>query len=73
MWHIVVLIAGLAVGLYAGKKRAKGKTWFEVVVDFSKDAWRNAVSVCKKLAYPFRREKPDCSDRPAIPVEPEVV
>ena len=58
MWHVLILLTGMAFGLYAGKKRAKGKTWKEVGIDLAGDLWRNAMSACNKVAEPFRREKP---------------
>ena len=78
MWHAVVLTAGLAIGLYAGKKRARGKTWCEVTVDLSKDAWRNTVSVWNKVSWPFRREKSEQAEKAekadgSGAIEPEVV
>ncbi len=58
MWHVLILGTGMAFGLYAGKKRAKGKTWKEVGIDLARDSWRNAKSAWNKVAEPFRREKP---------------
>lgn len=75
MFYAVVLIVGLAIGLYAGKKRAKGKTWCEVTVDLSEDAWRNAVSAWNKVSCPFRREKSEKTEKSdgSGVIEPEVV
>lgn len=58
MWHVLILVTGIAFGLYAGKKRAKGKTWNEVGIDLAGDLWRNAVSAYNKVAETFRCEKP---------------
>lgn len=58
MWHVLILGTGMAFGLYAGKKRAKGETWKEVCIDLARDSLRNAKSAWNKVAEPFRREKP---------------
>lgn len=58
MWNVLILVIGMAFGLYAGKKRAKGQTWREVSIDLAMDLWRNAKSAWNKAAEPFRREKP---------------
>lgn len=58
MWYVLILVTGMAIGLYAGKKRANGQTWKEVVIDLARDSWRNANSAWNKVAEPFRREKP---------------
>lgn len=60
MWHVLILGTGMAFGLYAGKKRAKGQTWREVIIDLAMDLWRNAKSAWNKASVLFRREvKPE--------------
>lgn len=76
MWHVLALGTGMAFGLYAGKKRAKGETWRQVAVDLSKDVWRNAVAAYDKVAEPFRRGKPESDEQASKGSEtitPEVV
>lgn len=50
---------GMAFGLYAGKKLAKGASWCEISTDLGKDLYYNASSAWRKVSGPFRRDVGD--------------
>ena len=50
---------GMALGLYAGKKRAKGASWCEISSDLGRDLYANASSAWRKVSGPFRKDAGD--------------
>lgn len=40
MMTVLVGLVGFLSGLYAGRKRAAGKTWEKIFVDFALDIWK---------------------------------
>lgn len=56
MWLLVSFTVGMALGLYAGKKRVRGKTWCEICSDLHEDVAENVKSLWCKACGPFKRE-----------------
>lgn len=50
----VVGAACLALGLYSGKKRARGEKWAEIAEDLRKDTCHTLRTACDKVSRPFR-------------------
>ena len=57
MLTAMVSVACLAIGLYAGKRRAKGSGWKEIACELAKGARDVAEIAWRKATWPFRREK----------------
>lgn len=49
------LLTGMALGLYAGKKRGNGDGWCKISKDLFDDAVDTAKSVWRKASGPFRK------------------
>ena len=58
----IVGLLCLMAGLYAGKKRADGRSWCGIVSDMAVDAFKFLEVVWQKLSYPFRKGKPKSKD-----------
>lgn len=56
---IIVGVACMAIGLYAGKGRAKGLSWFQISCELARGAWDLVASAFEMVARPFRKEKAD--------------
>lgn len=54
----VIGAACLALGLYSGKKRAKGKGWSKIASDLWYDTCRNVKIAWGKISSPFKMEEP---------------
>ena len=60
----VIGAACLALGLYSGKKRARGEKWSEIADDLRKDMCHTLRTAYDKVSGPFRLdiEKPSKED-----------
>lgn len=56
MMYVIVCVAALMFGVYAGKKRAKGAKWDEIVMDFGMAAFEWASRAYGAISAPFRRK-----------------
>ena len=54
----VIGAACLALGLYSGKKRAKGEGWSEITSDLWNDTCHNVKMAWGKVSSPFKMEEP---------------
>lgn len=56
---IIVGATGLTFGLYAGKRRANGKTWREIACEL----WCGMVSILaviwRKITFQFKKDDPN--------------
>lgn len=62
---IAIIITGfacLAFGLYAGKKRAAGRSWGGILSDLTRAIHFAVVNAWKKASYPFKKENPSGND-----------
>lgn len=50
-------IVCFVLGLYVGKKRAKGLGWGRIGKDLCQDVYNTASTVISAVAAPFRKEK----------------
>ena len=67
----IEILVFISLGLYAGKRRAKGMGWFAIVRDLFRDFGRTATSVWRWLSYPFRKEDPNVEVVDAEVIPPE--
>ena len=71
---ITIMITGfacLAFGLYAGKKRAAGRSWGGILSDLTRAIRFAIVNAWKKASYPFKKENTSehdecCADQPLL-------
>lgn len=56
MFTLAVGVVCVAVGLYAGKKRAKGASWCSISHDFCEDVATTSKSVWMKVSSPFKKD-----------------
>lgn len=50
--------AGFTLGLYAGKRRAKGSDWSEIAVEMADKVGSIAVSTWRKVSAQFKKGDP---------------
>ena len=55
----IVGIGCFVLGLYAGKKRAKGLGWGRIGKDLCQDAYEMAAKTLSTVSAPFRKEIPN--------------
>lgn len=56
MITFIVAMACLAIGLYAGKRRANGSSWHDIAYELSKGACDLAVNAWNAVSSPFKRD-----------------
>lgn len=56
MIYLVIAVIGLTLGLYAGKRRAKGEDWCQILCDLGYDCWDATHAVWACVTNPFRAE-----------------
>ena len=64
MMHLFACAAGLALGLYAGKRREHGDGWEKIAGDLCSDTIRVSKAAWNIVAWPFRKGKPDAEKEP---------
>lgn len=57
MIYLVIAVIGLTLGLYAGKRRAKGKDWCQILCDLFFDLRGALCTFMVHLTNPFRAEQ----------------
>lgn len=62
MVYAIIALAGLMIGLYAGKRRQEGRPWVGVVSDLATDSFKFCALVFEKMSYPFRKGKKQPED-----------
>ena len=56
MLYFSIALIGLMLGLYAGKRRAKGEGWCQILCDLFFDLCRAMRAIWVHLTNPFRAE-----------------
>ena len=56
MLYFSIALISLMLGLYAGKRRAKGEGWCQILCDLFFDLCRAMRSIWVHLTNPFRAE-----------------
>lgn len=59
MYTAIVGFACLSFGLYAGRRRAEGKSWHEIACELARGVWNVAAATFGALAKPFRKGRSD--------------
>ena len=55
MWYLMTGAVSMAIGLYAGKRRAIGMGWGEIGKEMSTGVFGVAKSAWSTISSPFRR------------------
>lgn len=58
-------IACFALGLYAGKRREKGLSWYNIACEFANSVWNMVATAFDVVSKPFRKGKEDTPETPA--------
>lgn len=56
IYCIIVALACLTLGLYAGKRRARGEDWWRILCDLIYDLFGAIRAVVVRLMDPFRAD-----------------
>lgn len=65
MLTIIIGVLCLALGLYAGKRRAAGAGWSKIVCDLAMASWRFVSRVYEVVSRPFRKGGADGAENPS--------
>lgn len=58
MMHVFACATGLAIGLYAGKKRERGDGWGKISCDLCSDTIGVAKAMWRRVSGPFMKGDP---------------
>ena len=65
MFTLTILgIACFALGLYSGKRREKGLSWYKIACEFANSLWNMAATAFDLLSRPFKKGAEETSDAP---------
>ena len=60
--NAIVGLMCMSIGLYAGKRRAKGLGWFQIYCEMAKGVWHMLERVILFISKPFSKEFDDGED-----------